>query len=194
MEMLTRALRPLAVAAVAVLAALPAAGQEPQAASSAAPNAPRVVSGSNESYEAVLKYPPVSAGGEMSGRLYLSEFATNRPISGARVRLTVPETGARFEARSTSSAGTYALPLRFPRDGRYQAGLEVRHERVADPYVRLETLAVGRVPGGVPGSAESRQLALTLLLLTLLVVGIAGWFYLKRSDENGDFALGGDER
>jgi hypothetical protein len=130
----------------------------------------------------------------MSGRLYLSEFATNRPISGARVRLTVPETGGRFEARSTSSAGTYAVPLRFPRDGRYQAALEVRHDWVKDPHVRLETLAVGRVPGGIPGSAESRQLALTLLLLTLLVIGIAGWLYLKRSDENGDFALGGDER
>lgn len=76
----------------------------------------------NEQFELVAKYPLPSDEGEAHVRLYLADYATNRPIEGAAFAFSFTPQGARVVAPATVVApGIYDITLALPGDAAYRA-------------------------------------------------------------------------
>ncbi len=68
----------------------------------------------SELYELVLHYEPLEAGEAATLRLYINEFATNRPVEGATLQLSSPEDARLTFTVRTIGKGIYALTGTFP--------------------------------------------------------------------------------
>jgi hypothetical protein len=110
-------------------------------------------------FEVVLKHAPVRGGEPYSGRLYVADFAANRPVPGATAEIQAPGVaGGPFTVTATDEPGVYAVTRAkgFPRDGRYDLTVSIQAGSVSD-LVLLTGLYVGpvAVPAGVPAADPS---------------------------------------
>ncbi|MGA7617451.1 MAG: hypothetical protein WBX15_19985 [Thermoanaerobaculia bacterium] len=185
---------------IAVVLALCGIAQFGASAAAAAPSPARervlgreleVVYAGDRAVEVVIKYPLLSAGGDVTGRLYLSDFVTNAPVEDARVFLSIPTRGLVFPARRTGTPGVYAIPLAFPSNGSYDGILTISAPHIGSRQIPVAGLVVG--PEG-SGTVRSRNVALILLVSTLALVGIGAWLYLKREDSMRGTPESGEQR
>lgn len=74
---------------------------------------------SNRDYELVIKYSSVRGQTSTVVRIYLSDFATNAPLEGARVGLRTTSPRSMNAAAAMVSPGIYEAPLPFEQPGKY---------------------------------------------------------------------------
>lgn len=99
--------------------------------------------GTTKRFELLLKYPvpPVKSPARL--RIYLSEYETNRPVSGARFVLASRPTGVvSAEPPKMLSPGIYEMSVIFPKDTIYTVTATIAAGSTADAVV-LENVYAG---------------------------------------------------
>lgn len=88
-------------------------GDEPHGAEAAAAPAARtgasVASALSQAFEAVLVVPVRAAADPLHATLYLADFATNAPITGATLALAVPGRRDTFRVTASGEPGVYTV-------------------------------------------------------------------------------------
>lgn len=135
----------------------------------------------NESMELVLKYHSSTGANPAHFQIYVSDFATNAPVNGARIvlRTTTP---AQLSATATQlRPGIYEAHLSFPHPGEYtlviEAGGPVTGE-FALPKLELGLDMVAAASAERKRSAPSRPVPL-VVGVGVVVLGLLLWTILR---------------
>lgn len=104
----------------------------------------------SEKFEMLLRFEPIEKGKDADMRLFISDYATNAPIKGAKLTVTCPEAPAlKFEV-SEKEAGNYLVEGTFPEDKKYSLAVNIVAGSQAD-LMLLEGLTVGKKLPVAPG-------------------------------------------
>ena len=138
----------------------------------------------SEQFEVLLRYEPLEGGQPADLRLFLSDYATNAPIKGARLTLTNPEDANLKWAVKEQEPGMYLVEGQFPANKAYSFALNVVAGETAD-LLLLEGIKVGeKLPeaAGTPTAATSlfSSWKTILALVGAFVLGIALTVLLMR--------------
>lgn len=130
----------------------------------------------SEQFEVLLRYAPLKPGADADMRLFLSDFATNAPVRGARFTFTSPEDPKlRFET-TEKGPGEYLVETTFPAKKAYSMTVQVVAGDRAD-LLLLEGLVVGKELPVATTALAPAQPWLTwktvLLLLGTFLLGVA---------------------
>ena len=166
-------------------AALAHGGEDHGAAKAATPAGATTFSAvaTSEQFEVLLRYAPLKPGADADMRLFLSDFATNAPIKGAKLVFTSPEDPKlKFEV-TEKGPGEYLVETTFPAKKPYSLTVQVTVGNQAD-LLLLEGLVVGKELPVAAGPAATAQSWLTwktgLLMLGTFLLGIAAAALLMR--------------
>ena len=137
----------------------------------------------SEQFEVLLRYAPLKPGADADMRLFLSDFATNAPIQGAKFIFTSPEDpNLKFET-TEKGPGEYLVETTFPAKKAYSMTVQVSAGTQAD-LLLLEGLVVGKELPVAAAPAAVAQPWLTwktgLLLLGTFLLGVAAAALLIR--------------
>ncbi|RTQ45058.1 hypothetical protein EJV47_26165 [Hymenobacter gummosus] len=111
----------------------------------------------SEQFEVLLRYEPLEGGQPADLRLFLSDYATNAPIKGAKLTLTNPEDASLKWAVTEKEPGIYLVEGAFPANKAYSFALNVVAGDKAD-LLLLDGIKVGEklpVPATAPAAAPS---------------------------------------
>ena len=112
----------------------------------------------SEQFEVLLRYEPLEGGQPADLRLFLSDYATNAPIKGAKLTLTNPEDANLKWAVTEKEPGVYLVEGQFPANKAYSFALNVVTGETAD-LLLLEGIKVGeKLPVAEAPHAESAGL------------------------------------
>ena len=104
----------------------------------------------SEKFELLLRFEPIEKGKDADMRLFVSDYATNAPIKGAKLIVTCPEAPAlKFEV-SEKEPGSYLVEGIFPENKKYSLAVNIVAGSQAD-LMLLEGLAVGKKLPVAPG-------------------------------------------
>ena len=143
-----------------------------------------VLSAVTENFEVVLKYPPTEPGKELSILIYLSDYATNRPIKDAEIELEI--TGlesSKPKVEKTDLAGVYHAEVVLPKAKPYDALLTISTKDIVDLIpingiqagMSLNTGGSSKHSDGAEASPLGRILLVGVVLA--LLAGAAYVFY-----------------
>ncbi|UOG72901.1 hypothetical protein MTX78_12255 [Hymenobacter tibetensis] len=96
----------------------------------------------SEQFEVLLRYEPLTAGQPADLRLFVSDYATNAPIKGAKLTLTNPEDATLKWAVIEQEPGMYLAEGEFPVNKPYSFALNIIAGEKAD-LLLLEGIKVG---------------------------------------------------
>ena len=97
----------------------------------------------SEKFELLLRFEPLEKGQDADMRLFVSDYATNAPIKGAKVTVTCPEaTNLKFVV-TEKSAGSYLVEGAFPANQKYSLAVQIVAGNQAD-LMLLSGLEVGK--------------------------------------------------
>ncbi|WBO86793.1 hypothetical protein [Hymenobacter yonginensis] len=96
----------------------------------------------SEQFEVLLRYEPLEGGQPADLRLFLSDYATNVPIKGAKLTLTNPEDANLKWAVREQEPGMYLLEGEFPTNKPYSFAVNIVAGEKAD-LLLLEGIKVG---------------------------------------------------
>ena len=137
----------------------------------------------SEQFEVLLRYAPLKPGADADMRLFLSDFATNAPIKGAKFIFTSPEDPKLKFETTEKGPGEYLVETTFPAKKAYSMTVQVVAGSQAD-LLLLEGLVVGKELPVAAAPAVAAQPWLTwktgLLLLGTFLLGIAVAVLLMR--------------
>lgn len=143
--------------------------------------------GASGRYELLMKYTPGEAGAPTKLRLYLADYASNRPVEGAAFVLSSKPAGVKFAAPAVmASPGIYDVTAVFPADTLYTLTATLASGESAD-VIPLTNVYAGEAaerflaghgmasepaPGGfmsgiLPWAASALVLLIALALLAL---------------------------
>jgi hypothetical protein len=97
----------------------------------------------SEQFEVLLRYAPLKPGADADMRLFLSDFATNAPIKGAKFTFTSPEDPTLKFTTTEKGPGEYLVETTFPAKKGYSMTVQVAAGNRAD-LLLLEGLVVGK--------------------------------------------------
>ena len=137
----------------------------------------------SEQFEVLLRYAPLKPGADADMRLFLSDFATNEPIKGAKFIFTSPEDPKLKFETTEKGPGEYLVETTFPAKKAYSMTVQVSAGAQAD-LLLLEGLVVGKELPVAAAPATTAQPWLTwktgLLLLGTFLLGVAAAALLIR--------------
>ena len=137
----------------------------------------------SEQFEVLLRYAPLKLGADADMRLFLSDFATNAPIKGAKFIFTSPEDPKLKFETTEKGPGEYLVETTFPAKKAYSMTVQVSAGAQAD-LLLLEGLVVGKELPVAAVPAAMAQPWLTwktgLLLLGTFLLGVAAAALLIR--------------
>ena len=137
----------------------------------------------SEQFEVLLRYAPLKPGADADMRLFLSDFATNAPIKGAKFIFTSPEDPKLKFETTEKGPGEYLVETTFPAKKAYSMTVQVSAGAQAD-LLLLEGLVVGKELPVAAAPAATAQPWLTwktgLLLLGTFLLGVAAAALLIR--------------
>lgn len=97
----------------------------------------------SDKYEIILKYEPLVAGESAKLRLYINDFATNRPIEKATLQISCAEDKAlKFDVKPTDK-GVYEIAGKFPANKNYSFIVNINSELGPDLF-SLQNIEVGK--------------------------------------------------
>lgn len=96
----------------------------------------------SEQFEVLLRYEPLQGGKPADLRLFLSDYATNAPIKGAKLTLTNPEDAALKWTVTEQEPGVYLVEGQFPANKAYSFALNIVAGDKAD-LLLLDGIKVG---------------------------------------------------
>ncbi|MBD2717230.1 hypothetical protein KBK19_19475 [Microvirga sp. STR05] len=128
----------------------------------------------SEQFEALLRYEPLEGGKPADLRLFLSDYATNAPIKGAKLTLTNPEDATLKWAVKEQEPGVYLVEGQFPANKAYSFALNIVAGEKAD-LLLLEGIKVGEK---LPVAAAPHAEATGLFSSWKTILALAGAFVL----------------
>ncbi|HEX8330485.1 MAG TPA: hypothetical protein VF629_23335 [Hymenobacter sp.] len=106
----------------------------------------------SEQFEVLLRYEPLEGGQPADLRLFLSDYATNAPIKGAKLTLTNPEDATLKWAVTEKGPGEYLVEGEFPANKPYSFAVNIVAGQRAD-LMLLEGIKVGeKLPVAAPAA------------------------------------------
>lgn len=100
-------------------------------------------SGTSDYFEVVAKYSVTDAGEDTRIRLFIADFATNRPIADAGLSLAFKPAGVTVrQAAKMVAAGIYDVVVRFPTDDTYALVLTATAGQRTD-FVEVQNIHAG---------------------------------------------------
>lgn len=128
----------------------------------------------SEKFELMLRFEPLEKGRDADLRLFISDYATNAPITGARLTVTCPEAPAlKFEITG-KDPGSYLVEGTFPENKKYSLAVNVVAGSRSD-LLTLQGLVVGQK---LPVAASPRAPAISLFSSWQTVLALVGAFAL----------------
>jgi hypothetical protein len=143
----------------------------------------------SEQFEVLLRYFPLKPGGDADLRVFLSDFATNAPIKGAKFIFTSPEDPKLKFTTTEKGSGEYLVETTFPAKKAYSMTVQVAVGDRAD-LLLLEGIAVGKelpvatAPAAAgPGLFSSWKTILALVGAFVLGIALTTVFLRRRRPE-----------
>lgn len=143
----------------------------------------------SEQFEVLLRYFPLKPGGDADLRVFLSDFATNAPIKGAKFIFTSPEDPKLKFTTTEKGPGEYLVETTFPAKKAYSMTVQVTAGDRAD-LLLLEGIAVGKeLPvvaapaAAAPSLFGSWKSILTLVGAFVLGIGLTAVLMRRRRSE-----------
>ena len=138
----------------------------------------------SESFELLLRFEPLTKGQDADLRLFVSDYATNAPIKGARLTVTCPEVADLKFTVSEKSPGAYLIEGVFPANKKYSLAVNIVAGDKAD-LMLLSGIEVGkRLPvAAAPALAAPALIGswkTGLLLFGAFALGIAATALVMR--------------
>ena len=128
----------------------------------------------SEQFEVLLRYEPLEGGQPADLRLFLSDYATNAPIKGAKLTLTTPEDASLKWAVKEQEPGIYLVEGQFPANKTYSFTVNVAAGEQAD-LLLLEGIKVGEK---LPVAATAPVAATSLFSSWKTILALVGAFGL----------------
>jgi hypothetical protein len=137
----------------------------------------------SEKFELLLRFEPLEKGQDADMRLFISDYASNAPIKGAKLMVTCPEAANLKFSVSEKSPGSYLVEGNFPENKKYSLAVNVVAGAQADLMLLAgievgKKLPVAAVPDAAPTLFSSWKNI--LLLVGAFVLGIAVTAVLMR--------------
>lgn len=138
----------------------------------------------SESFELLLRFEPLKKGEDADMRLFVSDYATNAPIKGAKLTVTCPEAADLKFSVSEKSPGAYLVEGTFPANKKYSLAVNIVAGDKADLMLlsgievgKLLPMAAAPAPAAAPliGSWKT-----VLLLFGAFALGIAATALVMR--------------
>ncbi|GAB3323518.1 hypothetical protein GCM10027511_32590 [Hymenobacter humi] len=128
----------------------------------------------SEQFEVLLRYEPLEGGKPADLRLFLSDYATNAPIKGAKLTLTNPEDANLKWAVTEKEPGVYLVEGQFPANKTYSFAANIVAGDKAD-LMLLEGIKVGEK---LPVAAEVAHADGSLFSSWKTILALVGAFVL----------------
>ncbi len=138
----------------------------------------------SESFELLLRFEPLKKGEDADMRLFVSDYATNAPIKGAKLTVTCPEAADLKFTVSEKSPGAYLVEGTFPADKKYSLAVNIVAGDKAD-LMLLSGIEVGKLlpVAAAPAPAAAPLIGswkTVLLLFGAFALGIAATVLVMR--------------
>jgi hypothetical protein len=138
----------------------------------------------SETFELLLRFEPLTKGKDADMRLFVSDYATNAPIKGAKLTVTCPEAAELKFAVTEKSAGVYLVEGVFPANKKYSLAVNIVAGDKAD-LMLLAGLEVGKLlpVAAAPAAAGPALIGswkTMLLLFGAFALGIAATVLVMR--------------
>jgi hypothetical protein len=175
-----------------VLAVLVAAAAAHAAVSPAGPAlvSRHTLAAQSSRFELVEKNDPLEPGKQAKLDLYLSDFATNRPVGGARMELELRSRGAAQpawsgRAEAAQSPGVYSVSMPGQASGTYTLLARIAAEGEPEELL-LSGLEFGAVRGPEPApAARAGRLPWVLVGILVLALAVTIWVASRRGSRRG---------
>ncbi|TGE25239.1 hypothetical protein E5K00_08625 [Hymenobacter aquaticus] len=128
----------------------------------------------SEKFELLLRFEPLEKGQDADLRLFLSDYATNAPIKGAKLTITCPEAPTLRFAVSEQEPGSYLVESRFPENKKYSLAVNIVAGSQAD-LMALQGLEVGKK---LPVAPEAPAAAGSVFSSWKTILALVGAFAL----------------
>ncbi|OGX86440.1 hypothetical protein BEN47_13125 [Hymenobacter lapidarius] len=128
----------------------------------------------SEQFEVLLRYEPLEGGKPADLRLFLSDYATNAPIKGAKLTLTNPEDAKLKWAVTEKEPGIYLVEGQFPANKAYSFTVNIVAGDTAD-LLLLEGIRVGEK---LPVAATAPAVSTSFFSSWKTILALAGAFVL----------------
>jgi hypothetical protein len=138
----------------------------------------------SENFELLLRFEPLTKGKDADMRLFVSDYATNTPIKGAKLTVTCPEAAELKFAVTEKSPGVYLVEGVFPANKKYSLAVNIVAGDKAD-LMLLAGLEVGKLlpVAAAPAAAGPALIGswkTMLLLFGAFALGIAATALVMR--------------
>jgi RND family efflux transporter MFP subunit len=156
-------------------------GDEP-ATATAKPGADHfTVYGNSDKYELTLYYPETNAGQEAHLKLFVADYATNRPIEKAELKISTTENPQQLFEVQMLSPGVYELHTTFSENKSYMLNVQLAHSNGAD-LIGLKSVNVGAKLVAEATLPDTHSHAGNWLWFVggLLMGGLLVWFVSRR--------------
>ncbi len=142
----------------------------------------------SDKYEMLLRYEPIHISEPAQLTLFISEFATNKPVGKAEMKISAQEDNKiTFTVKQTSN-GTYSITAVFPEKKKYSLAISINSELGAD-LILLQNIEVGKELQHAEIAQEQFEIGnwkMWLLLSVTLFVGLGfGILIQKRNNSKG---------
>lgn len=97
----------------------------------------------SDKYELLLRYEPIHIGEPVHLTLFISEYATNKPINKAELKITVQEDSKIVFTAKQTGDGTYAIETTFPEKKKYSLAISISSALGAD-LILLSNIEAGK--------------------------------------------------
>lgn len=138
----------------------------------------------SQRYELVLRYPEITPGSPVELTLYLSDFATNRPIADADIVVSVQEDASVMLAVDMHEPGVYHLNGTFPKAQAYSLTFKLNSKLNGPDLQLLKSVEVGKKLPKPENTAETHShsgisMSMALTFAAGLLGGVLLMFFFR---------------
>lgn len=142
----------------------------------------------SDKYELLLRYEPIHIGEPAHLTLFVSEYATNRPVDKAKLSITAQEDSKLSFTTTQTGEGTYTVNTNFPEKRKYSLAVSINSASGAD-LILLSNIEAGKEILKPEITSEKSVFAnwgTWILVAVALLLGIGVGFLLqKRNTRTG---------
>lgn len=135
----------------------------------------------SDKYELLVKYEYLAPGEENAIRLFVSEYQTNRPVTGAELKITVNDHPDIPVAVSVADSGIYLLTVGFPGEESYDLTISVNGKPGAD-LMLVKGIETGKHPQEEETESELNFLQRNpyISIAIAFVLGLVIMFFIRK--------------
>lgn len=142
----------------------------------------------SDRYELLLRYEPIQIGKPAQLTLFVSEYATNKPVDKAELKITAQEDGKLVFTTKQTGEGTYEVETSFPEKKNYSLAVSINSALGAD-LILLSNIDAGKELLHEETASSKSAFAnwqTWLLLAVALLIGLGlGFLLQKRNTSKG---------